>query len=116
MDYYLPDTDIASVARNGKDVFLYAQAMYGELVECQGVLQDSSGLYIYRRRSDIVSRYERKQVSPGAPKLFTPLAAAILGDSRVGHPFSNDADSVVRLLRRRRQLHSRSQKRARHRR
>jgi hypothetical protein len=83
MDYYLPDTDMAAVARNDR-VFLYAQALGGELVENRG--ECTTGNYQYRSRSDVVPRYAGNNPIPGAPKLFTPLAAAFLGNARVGHP------------------------------
>lgn len=82
-DYYLPDTSITSMAKGGKDVYAYVQIMSGALVECQGTVDD---VYIFDQNNHVLSRYRNKQIVPDAPKLFTPLAAAYLGDDRVGHP------------------------------
>ena len=73
------------MAKDGTDVYAYVQIMNGSLVECQGTMEGNPELYIFEQHNHVLSRYRDKKVLPDAAKLFTPLAAAYLGPSRVGH-------------------------------
>ena len=86
MDYYLPDTSITSMAKDGKEVYAYVQIMSGTLVECQGSMDGNPELYVFDQNNHVLSRYRDKKPVDGAPKFFTPLAAAYLGDARVARP------------------------------
>ncbi|KAF2179313.1 hypothetical protein K469DRAFT_596531 [Zopfia rhizophila CBS 207.26] len=81
-DYYLPDTAITSMAVDGKAVYAYVQIMSGALVECEGSLDGNPELYIFEQHNHVMARFRDKKPLDDAPKLFTPLAAAYLGDAR----------------------------------
>jgi hypothetical protein len=82
---YLPDTALTALAIN-KDVYTYAQTYKGVVIECHGQLEtDESSrpdIYSYTHQNHVVARYRGEHELPGAPKLFTPLAAAYIGSTR----------------------------------
>ncbi|KAI1170076.1 hypothetical protein F4777DRAFT_595574 [Nemania sp. FL0916] len=105
MPHYLPDTALTTLSV-GNNVYTYAQTYDGILVECQGQLKDVTDrttrqvfrtTYSYRKQFEVLARYEDDEVPAGAPKLFTPLAAAyILSDRCL---FYLDEDNVIRGVR-----------------
>ncbi|RYP20745.1 hypothetical protein DL765_002625 [Monosporascus sp. GIB2] len=88
-DYYLPDTGITSMAVDGKLVYAYVQIMNGALVECEGSLDGNPELYVFEQHNHVMGRFRDKRPLDDAPKLFTPLAAAYLGDARVGVTYNS---------------------------
>ncbi|KAI0195867.1 hypothetical protein F4808DRAFT_464114 [Astrocystis sublimbata] len=99
MSPYLPDTALTTLSV-GKDVYTYAQTDEGVLIECRGQLKTVRGtpdLYSYSFQNHVLARYEDDEVASGAPKLFTPLAAAYIGSHRC--LFYVDDDNYVRGVR-----------------
>lgn len=85
----------------GPRIFSYAQGYHGELIEAHGRLNTVDGLedvYFANGQTMIgpTTRWRDKKLQPHAPKMFTPLAAASLGDTRVDmHSFFlNSADEA----------------------
>jgi hypothetical protein len=100
---YLPDTDLASVIID-KKVFAYAQNYDGVLVECEGQLKTVRGatdVFSFQRHNHIISRYDEDTVEPGGPKLFTPLTAANIGNTKASVSMKwlrNEADVIAVLV------------------
>ena len=86
MPSYLPNTALTSIAV-GLKIYAYAQEYHGALLEARGQLQDNDGksnVYYAGGRNSIgvTTRWRAKKLQTGAPKLFTPLAAAAIGNIR----------------------------------
>ena len=87
MPTYLQNTSLTSLAI-GPRIFAYAQGYHGELIEAQGRLENSGELenvYYSNGQTSIgpTTRWRNGKIQPRAPKMFTPIAAASLGDTRV---------------------------------
>lgn len=71
----LPDSSITSMAM-GNDVYAYAQTYDGDIYQFVGNVENSTAFYGSRRKSNvIIERLRGNNPRPGAPKLFTPIAA-----------------------------------------
>ena len=84
MVHYLPDTALTTLSM-GLDVYTYAQDVDGVLIECRGKLKIVRGkpdIYSFTLATPIFPRYEDDLVLTGAPKWFTPLAAAHIQSNR----------------------------------
>lgn len=89
MPALFPNTALASMTL-GSDVYTYAQAEEGFLIEALGRLENgdnTSDTYSYSHQSNIglTIRFRNGEVTETAPKLFTPLAANPLRQDRVGN-------------------------------
>lgn len=99
MPAYLPNTSLTSLSI-GPRIFSYAQGYHGELIEAQGRLDQSDqfkDVYYANGQTSIgpTTRWRNKKLQPHAPKMFTPLAAASLDDTRVViHLFLNSVDKA----------------------
>ena len=87
MPHYIQNTSLTSLSIGDK-IFAYAQGYHGQLIEAQGRLQDSAKakrvFYANGQTSiGLTTRWRDKELQDGAPKMFTPLAAASLGETRV---------------------------------
>jgi hypothetical protein len=87
MPTYLPNTSLTALSI-GPRIFAYAQGYHGELIEAQGRLESSDGLddvYYSNGQTSIgpTTRFRNGKIQPNGPKMFTPIAAASLGDTRV---------------------------------
>ena len=90
MPAYLPNTNLTSLSI-GRKIYAYAQGYHGQLIEAQGRLQDAGNhkdVYYSNGQTSIgpTTRFRDKQIQPQSPKMFTPLAAASLGEDRVSIP------------------------------
>src|SRR4051794_4980641 len=89
----LPDSDLAATTI-GNEVFTYVQFQNGSIQECRGQIDSSATaerVYAYYESTSAVLRYRghSEDVLANAPKLFTPLGAAILRPStRVSQSFT----------------------------
>jgi hypothetical protein len=86
MSTYLPNTSLTSLSV-GPRIFAYAQGYHGNLIEFQGRLQTSKkfeNFYYSNGHTSIgpTARWRHGEIQPTAPKMFTPLAAASLEDTR----------------------------------
>jgi hypothetical protein len=87
MPTYLPNTSLTSLSI-GSRIYAYAQGYHGELIEAQGRLHTSKkfdNVYYSNGQTSIgpTTRWRDGEIQPSAPKMFTPLAAASIGDTRV---------------------------------
>lgn len=89
MPSYLPNTALTANAIGSK-IYVYAQAYHGALIEAKGKLQDNEDnnkVNIFfaggQEIIGITTRWRAKTLQRWAPKLFTPIAAAAIGRSRV---------------------------------
>jgi len=90
MPEYLPNTSLTSMSI-GPRIFAYAQGYHGQLIEAQGRLNNSGehrDVYYANGQTSIgpTTRWRDKVLQPHAPKMFTPLAAASLQDTRASIP------------------------------
>ena len=97
MSPYLPNTFLTSLS-SGSKVYCYAQAYHGALIELEGRIDTTkthNDVYIRGNQTNIgmTVRYrqddgdEDEAPASDAPKMFTPLAAASLGNTRVSVSF-----------------------------
>lgn len=98
MSPYLPNTYLTSLS-SGSKVYCYAQSYHGALIELEGRIDTTkrhSDVYIRENQTNIgmTVRYRQDDDDDAdegpashAPKMFTPLAAASLGNTRVSVSF-----------------------------
>lgn len=105
MPSYLPNTNITSLSI-GSNIYCYVQSYHGGLVELGGQLattkkytnvysrdnQTHIGLTVRYREDD---NEDEEDVPSYAPKMFTPLAAASLGKTRVSFLFENHSSWLI---------------------
>lgn len=93
MSPYLPNTNITSLSVES-NIYCYVQSYHGELIELGGRIATTkrySNVYVRDNQTNIglTVRYREEddeddeEVDSHAPKMFTPLAAASLGKTRV---------------------------------
>lgn len=93
MPSYLPNSNITSLSI-GSNIYCYVQSYHGALIELGGKLATTkrhANVYSRDNQTDIglTVRYrgddneDEEDIPPYAPKMFTPLAAASLGKTRV---------------------------------
>ena len=95
MSPYLPNTYLTSLS-TGSKVFCYAQSYHGTLIELEGRIDTTkkhNDVYIRENQTNIgmTVRYRQDDddddddaaLESHVPKMFTPLAAASLGKTRV---------------------------------
>ena len=93
MSPYLPNSNITSLSV-GSNIYCYVQSYHGALIELGGQIattkryanvysrdnQVNIGLTVRYREED---NEDEEDIPSHAPKMFTPLAAASLGKTRV---------------------------------
>jgi hypothetical protein len=99
MSPFLPNTNLTSLSIGSK-VYCYAQSYHGALIELEGRIDTNkhhNDVYIRENQTHIgmTVRYrddddddEEEDTPSDVPKMFTPLAAASLGQARVRFPLA----------------------------
>ena len=98
MSPYLPNTNLTSLSIGSK-IYCYAQSYHGALIELEGRIDTTkkhNDVYFRENQTNIgmTVRYrdddddDNDEAPPSdVPKMFTPLAAASLGNTRVSISF-----------------------------
>ncbi|KAH0562957.1 hypothetical protein GP486_002480 [Trichoglossum hirsutum] len=85
MSNYLPNTSLTTLSIGSK-IYAYSQTFHGQLREVQGRLQTEKNRIYYSEGYTTISPTARwrdpPDIEPGAPKMFTPLAAASIAETR----------------------------------